>query len=224
MRQPMDVMEAIFSTRSMRYLKPDDIPDEVIWEILDAAVHGPSAGNAQNWGRIVIRDAETKAQIASWYLEGFEQNYGHRREELERSRARSGLTGASFRGSEHLAHHIADAPVWIVAVLRNAADSGSPLTGSSIYGAVQNLMLAARSFGVGATLTLNYARHEEDVRRLLELPDDARTLGLIPLGYPSRGTFSRPRRVPVAQVTHWGTWGKHRTRTPGTMNGPPRPL
>lgn len=86
------------------------------------------------------------------------------------------------------------------------------MTGSSVYGAVQNLMLAARAYGIGATLTSLYAAHEEDVKRLLRLPDDASTMGLIPLGYPSRGRWAEPKRVPVEEVTHWDSWGAHYPR------------
>ena len=214
------VIDAIFSTCSRRYLKPDPIPEGILWEILDAAIRGPTAGNSQSWGWIVLRDAAIKRTIAEWYREGFDLNYGHRRDELESAEASSGLVGANFRGSEYLARHIEEAPVWIIAVLRNTAGSQSPLAGSSIYGAVQNLMLAARTHGIGSALTLNYARHETDVARLLGLPDDARTFGLIALGYPARGRFSRPRRIPVDQVTHWDSWGRLRDRGPDYGGSP----
>ena len=65
---------------------------------------------------------------------------------------------------QHLAQHIHEAPVWIFPVLRNAAGSGNPRLGSSIYGAVQQLILAARAYGIGTTLTTLYAGHEDDVR------------------------------------------------------------
>ena len=211
-RQQLDVMDAIATTRAMRYLSPDPIPEEVLWDILEAATLGPSAGNQQHWGWVVVRDAETKRQIAEWYREGFALNYGARRAELATADASSDLTGANFRGSEYLAHHIADAPVWVFAVLRRTAASTSPLAGASIYGAVQNLMLAARAHGIGSTITSNYVRREADVARLLGLPEDARTFALIPLGYPARGAFSRPRRLPVDEVVHWGQWGTLRPR------------
>ena len=95
-------------------------------------------------------------------------------------------------------------------VLQNARESR--MTGSSVYGAVQNLMLAARAYGIGATLTSLYAGHEDDVKSLLGLPDGAKTMGLIPLGYPAQGRWAQPKRRPVNEVTHWGSWGEHRTR------------
>ena len=100
--------------------------------------------------------------------------------------------------------------MWVLPIQRNARESR--MGGSSVYGAVQNLMLAARAHGIGATLTSLYAGHEDEVRELLGLPEDAKTMGLIPLGYPARGRWAQPKRVPVDQITHWGRWGEQRTR------------
>jgi nitroreductase len=208
--EPLDVIEAIHSTLARRFLKPDSIPDEVLWEILDASIRGPSGGNQQGWGWLVVTDAEVKQQIQSWYLEGWNRAYGGRRDAIMADPDGSGLGQRNFLSAEHLANHLAEAPVWVMPVLRNA--SANPRMGSSIYGAVQNLMLAARAYGIGATLTTLYAGHEDDVKQLLGLPDDAMTMGLIPLGYPARGRWAQPKRQPVDEVTHWGHWGEQRER------------
>jgi len=64
-------------------------------------------------------------------------------------------------------------------------------------------MLAARAHGIGSTLTTLYTGHEADVRKLLGLPDDALTMALIPLGYPSRGRWSQPKRRPLDEVVFY---------------------
>ena len=97
-------------------------------------------------------------------------------------------------------------------MLRHAAGARSPRLGSSIYGAVQQLILAARAYGVGTTLTTLYSGHEDEVRDLLGLPGDALTMGLLPLGYPARGRWAQPKRRPVEEVTHWNGWGATRRR------------
>ena len=56
----MDVREALYTTRAMRRVKPDPIPDDVLWAILDAAIRGPTGGNRQSWGWLVVRDSEVK--------------------------------------------------------------------------------------------------------------------------------------------------------------------
>lgn len=211
--EPLAVLDALHSTPARRYLSAEPIPDEVIWAILDAAVRGPSGGNRQGWGWVVVTDPAVKAQVAQWYREGWEAAYGRRREEILAAPPQAGgMSRASFLAAEHLAGHLEEAPVWIFPVLRDAADSRNPRLGSSIYGAVQQLILAARAYGVGTTLTSLYVGHEDEVRELLGLPGDAMTMGLIPLGYPARGRWAQPKRLPVEQVVHWERWGAPRDR------------
>jgi len=210
-RDPLDILEAIHSTPARRYLKPDPIPEDILWTLLDAAIRGPSGGNTQGWGWVVVTDPDVKQQIQTWYLEGWDANYGVRREEILASEDGGGLGRRNFLSADHLANHLHEAPVWVIPVQRNARESR--MGGSSIYGAVQNLMLAARAHGIGATLTSLYAGHEDEVKALLGLPDDANTMGLIPLGYPARGRWAEPKRQPVQEVTHWDRWGEHHARS-----------
>ena len=98
--------------------------------------------------------------------------------------------------------------MWIFAVLRGAADAKSPRVGSSIYGAVQQLCLAARAYGIGTSLTTLYGGHEEELRDLLGLPADALAMALIPMGYPAQGRWAQPKRRPVEEVVHWDRWGR----------------
>ncbi|GEL23655.1 putative oxidoreductase [Pseudonocardia sulfidoxydans NBRC 16205] len=209
------LIEGLFSTPARRYLSDRPIPEEVLWELLDAATRGPSGGNRQSWGWIVVTDPEVKDRVAAWYREGWEAAYGVRRAELSdpaRDQADTGLSPASYRATEHLARHIAEAPVWVVPVLLGAAGSTDPRAGASIYGAVQQLLLAARAHGIGGVLTSFHLTHEREVDDLLDVPDDALTVGIVPLGYPARGRWSAPRRRPVAEVVHWGRWGAARPR------------
>ena len=107
---------------------------------------------------------------------------------------------ANSRAGDYLAAHIEEAPVWIFPVLLGAAKSTNPRLGASVYGAVQQLMLAARAYGIGSTLTTLYSGHEEETKALLGLPEDALTMALVPLGYPSRGRWTEPRRRPLDEV------------------------
>ncbi len=110
------------------------------------------------------------------------------------------MSKASFLAADHLANHLEEAPVWIIPVLLGAAKSTNPRLGSSIYGAVQHLILAARAYGLGATLTTLHVGHEADVRALLNLPEDALTMALVPLGHPNRGRWAQPKRRPLDEV------------------------
>ena len=199
--EALGVLEALHSTPARRYLSDAPIPDEVVRALLDAAVRGPNGGNVQRWAWIVVRDPELKRRIAAFYQEGWDTSYGAYAEVIMAGDDASAK--ANFRAGDHLAAHLAEAPVWIIPVLLGAAESGNPRLGSSIYGAVQQLMLAARAYGIGSTLTTLYSGHEAEVRELLGLPADALTMALIPLGYPSRGRWAQPKRRPLDEVVHF---------------------
>ena len=211
--QPLSALEELHSTPSRRYLAPDPIPDDVLWALLDAAIRGPSGGNRQQWGWVVVTDQTVKEQVAGWYRENWDAAYGRHRDAILAGDGSSDMSPRGFLGAEHLAHHLAEAPVWVFAVLRNAADGTSPRIGSSIYGAVQQLCLAARAYGIGTSLTTLYGGHEDELRALLGLPDDALTMALIPMGYPAQGRWAEPKRRPVEEVVHWNRWGATRERS-----------
>ena len=211
--QSLSALEALHSTPSRRYLAPDPIPTDVLWAILDAAIRGPSGGNAQHWGWVVVTDQAVKQRVAGWYRENWQAAYGQHRDRILAGEAGpSGMSPRGFLGAEHLAQHLEEAPVWVFPVLRNAADATSPRVGSSIYGAVQQLCLAARAYGIGTSLTTLYGGHEDELRELLGLPPDALTMALIPLGYPAQGRWAEPKRRPVEEVVHWNRWGETHSR------------
>lgn len=220
----LGVIDAIFTTGAQRRLRPDPVPDEIVWEILDAAIRGPSGGNSQGWRWVVVTDDAVKSPIAERYLEAWNELSNGRREQVlrlvDRARRRGdrrelALAAArldpNYRAGEHLAANIRDAPVWVFAVVTGVKGEPSVVDGANIFGAVQNLLLAARAHGIGGTLTMLHRQDERGVAALLDMPPDARALALIPLGYPER-EFFRVRRKPVESVVYWGRWGATRTR------------
>ena len=80
------------------------------------------------------------------------------------------------------------------------------IRGSSIYPAVQNIILACRALGLGTTITTNHLRCEDDVRALLDLPGDVDTFAMMPIGWPVDG-FSPLSRKPLVEVVHARTAG-----------------
>ena len=77
---------------------------------------------------------------------------------------------------------------------------------------MQQLCLAARAHGLGTSLTTLYGGHEDELRELLGLPEDALTMALVPMGYPAQGRWAEPKRLPVKDVVHWERWGAKRPR------------
>src|SRR6516165_7771130 len=80
------------------------------------------------------------------------------------------------------------------------------IRGASIYPAVQNIVLACRALGLGTTITTNHIRCEEEVKAVLEIPEDVATFALMPIGWPL-DRFGPLTRRPLAEIAHADRWG-----------------
>jgi nitroreductase len=201
-----DLFEIIRTTRSMRRLKPDPVPNELIRKILEAGTCAPSGGNMQRWRFLVIRDAEIKRTVGAYYKRAWDEQVAPRYRSGEPA---PGTSRERFLrlldAAEHLAAHIHEAPVWIVPCLQGGTPTRT--SGSSIYPAVQNMLLAARALGLGATLTTLYLQFEQQAEAALGLPPGVHSYALLPIGYPV-GRFGPVRRVPLADVVFENRWGQ----------------
>ena len=201
-----DLFEIIKTTRSMRRLKPDPVPNELIRKILEAGVCAPSGGNMQRWRFLVIRDRKIKETVGALYKRAWDEQVAPRYRAGEPA---LGMSRERFlrllAAAEYLAAHIHEAALWIIPCL----EGGTPTrtSGSSIYPAVQNMLLAARALGLGATLTTLYLQFEKEAEAALGLPPGVHSYALLPIGYPI-GRFGPVRRVPLADVVYEDRWGQ----------------
>jgi len=209
--EEIGLFEAMYTQKAIRRLKTDPIPDDVVEKLIEAATKAPSGGDRQPWSFIVVRDAEAKRKIGEWYLEAWNATYGQI--PAPTREAMSTRMKRVIGSAEHLAFHLAEAPVFVIVCAQAPPDLGG-ITGASHYGsifpAVQNLLLAARGLNVGATLTTLHKMHEADVKALLGIPDNFETVALVPLGYPV-GKYGPARRRPAQEVTHWERWGEQKS-------------
>ena len=67
----MELFEALYTTRAMRRLKPDPIPDDIVAKIIDAGIRAPSGGNVQAWRFMTVTDHDTVAKLGELYLKGW---------------------------------------------------------------------------------------------------------------------------------------------------------
>jgi nitroreductase len=202
----ISVHEAIHSLRAMRRLKPDPVPPEDLRYLVRAATQAASAENDQNWAFVVVTDAGPRKLLGEIYREIGERVI---RDQALASGTLPEETERIHRRAMILVEHLGEAPALIVVAQRGRPPTQPAQSSAwygSIYPAIQNLMLAARSRGLGTTLTTLHKLREEDVKRALEIPDEYETVALIPVGYP-RGKWGEPRRASPEQVTHWNRWG-----------------
>jgi len=200
------LFEIMQTTRSMRRLKPDPVPAALIRKVLEAGTSAPSGGNMQRWRFLVVRDPEIKKTIGAYYKRAWDEVVSPRYRAGEPA---PGTSGERFSrmldAAQYLADHIHEAPVWIVPCMEGASPTRT--AGSSIYPAVQNMLLAARALGLGATLTTLYLNFEKEVESALGLPPDVHSYALIPIGYPM-GRFGPVRRAPLTEVVFENRWGQ----------------
>ncbi len=180
--QPItEPMQLFRHQRAVRAWAERPVEDDVLRQVLQAAVHAPSGSNTQPWRFVVVRDAEVKAHIAAEY-------------ELAQVEAGGGSEGAAPGARETMA----SAPVLVVPCVRVPGRTGRAgfQTGASIYPACQNLMLAARILGLGSVLTTRHRVRREQVHAILGIPADWESAAIIPLGWPDRA-YGPNRRPPV---------------------------
>jgi nitroreductase len=220
----LGVFEAIHTARAARRFKPDPVPDALITQVLDAAIRAPSAGNAQNWAFLVVRDPEQRRQLGVIYRRASDIASA-----MYAARGRPPhLTEQQFQrlmsSGGFLWDHMAEAPVILVpcqtppalpplealppevrARYRDEQRYLERIRGASIYPAVQNIVLACRALGLGTTITTNHLRCEDEAKAVLGAPDEVQTVALMPIGYPRDpvGPVVRRPLTDVAFVDRW---------------------
>ena len=204
-----DIFEAVYSQRAIRKFKNEPVSDEILRRVIEAATKAPSGTNRQPWRFLVVRDSEKRSRIAKMIRNNAEHNPGIREYFSEGSKSDDTGQRLMFTGALSLLNDLDQAPVYIIPCLYRDDGTFSPtdnvLTGSSIYGAVQNLQLVARALGLGTVLTTFQAPILDELRPVLGIPESALPCALIPLGYPD-ANFGPTRRLPVDDVLFWDSW------------------
>jgi nitroreductase len=192
MTEVRDLFDVMYTNRAVRQYTDDPVPEELIGKILDAAVHAPSGSNSQRWRFIVITDPKLRATMGDEYAEASAVR--------ARTMGREPSTPPTWMGQ---------APVLILCCLGNepGAEPAKRTAGASIYPAVQNMMLAARSFGIGTCLTTIHQHREPEIKALLGIPENVDTYALIPMGYPATKFGPLSRKAP-SEVSFRDRWGQ----------------
>ena len=146
MQKNLNLLDAIYNQRAIRYFKDQEIPDEIIHKLIEIATKAPSGGNSQPWRFLVVKNQDIKNEIAGLYLKSWDLAYGID-SKGERNLEQRVMTSASY-----LAENIATAPVWVIACLNHDGNDSHMGRGASIYPAVQNFLLGCMEFGLGSVM------------------------------------------------------------------------
>ena len=197
----MDLEHTIRTTASVREFSSSPPPENLIYQALELARFAPSGGNRQGWRVIVIRDAGTRRQLATTYLEVWdryvEKWYAG---DLTARRQRMLNKANQFAASiSEIPVHLA---VWVdmrtLEITDADLDRPSVVGGGSIFPFVQNFTLACRSLGLGTRVTTLLSSREADLRRLLAVPEFYALAAVILVGEPLR-QITKLSRQPVEE-------------------------
>lgn len=192
--------EIMYSMRAIRRLKPDPVAIEDIVTILDAARQAPSGSNRQPWHFLVVRDAEQRAKLGAIYREAW---WAKRRDEGFHKPEDFDPNDKVRMSAMRLADHFGEPPV----IILMCAMSGAMVDTTGVIPATQNLLLAARALGLGATITSLHPDVQGEVRELFGMPEGVQVVYAVPVGYP-QGNFGPVSRKPLSEVASLDRWGE----------------
>lgn len=205
----MDLLEALYTTRAMRRVRPDSVPLSTQAKIVDAAIRAPSGGNQQNWRFVLVDDPQLKARLGPLYRDALARLWRtiYAPQVAAAEAAPKEPASVQFtrirRSAQWLADHFEEIPLFLFAFSQHDP------TGGSIYPAVWSAMLAARAEGVGSCLTMVLgAFHGPEALTVLGVPQDDGwvSAGCVSFGYPT-GRWDVAARRPAHEVTYRNRWG-----------------
>ncbi|MEE2805215.1 MAG: nitroreductase family protein [Pseudomonadota bacterium] len=205
----MDIFEVIYNCRSMRRLDVTPVPEELLVKLVDAANQAASGSNMQQARWIVVTDPAVKKKLAELNRTGVENYIGPQNTRPDTlphqsKEKRLRMLEAVIWQMENM--H--DMPAIIMACMEFEVPVDDEMirrAGGSIWPGIQNLLLAARALGLGATPTTLALGDRAAVAEALHLPPFMAAFCLIPIGYPL-GRFGPVTRKPVEQIMRWNQW------------------
>jgi nitroreductase len=217
----MELLDALRTTGAIREFRPDPVPDDVLFRVLDSARFAPSGGNRQGWRVVVVKDPAIRGRLRDLYLPGWYRYLAQRADGMtpyaplndpaDEDRAAESapkIAADAAAGPGGFPEHLDEVPVLLVllADMQAIAAVDKDLArytfagGASVYPFAWNLLLAARSEGLGGVMTTMVVRAEPEVRELLAVPDELAVAGVLALGYPVR-ELRKLTRTPVEDFT-----------------------
>ena len=204
--------DLVGNVRAMRRLRPDPIPDELLFKVLNAGVQAPSGMNTQPWSFLVLRKDDDKQWFAERYKAAIESRFGGA--VAPKDGDASGLA-RQLLALRYQMDHMHEFPIllivcglrdWPFKVPRAERVGLAPPNFGAVYPCVQNILLACRAVGLGAALTTMHQVFEDELIQRFGIPSEYGVVVTMPIGYPM-GRFGSVRRTPAEEVTYFDRWG-----------------
>jgi nitroreductase len=206
-----NIDEVLTTTRAVRkrldLSRP--VPRALLLDCVRVASQAPTGKGLQLWRWVIVDDPDQKASLAKLYRECYQAYIAPER---VTALARADEHAERIIGSaDHLAEVLHQVPALVVPCLlgRPPADRGAAAL-SEFYGsimpAVWSFQLAARTRGLGTSLTTVHLHREAEAAQVLGIPDTVTQAALIPVAYYLGDTFRPAQRRPPEDVVFWNGW------------------
>jgi len=197
-----------------RRLLNDPIDDATVLSLLELAQYA-TADRRRRVEFVVVRDPDVRHQFARTYRQAWSV--------YKRILRTSSHDDAVVEARQWESDHFEDVPVLIVACVRGRRPVFPAVGAASFYAsafsAVQNLLLAARARGLGASATTLPLWSTWEARRTLGLPRGVTPVAVVALGWP-RGHASPRPTPPVGNIVHLDRFGHQPFRARPPAGGP----
>ena len=203
-----NIWEVIYTQRAIRYWQDRKVRRELLEQVVEAGSKAPSGSNMQPWIFFVIDEEDKRLEIAEALRNVFQDSPAKLLVEAGEN-SDDKTQRLMLRGAKEFFCKLEKAPALIIPCLYKLEspthDVASLLAGSSIYTAVQNIMLSARALGLGTVMTTAHGMIEPTLRAVLKMPDDAYPVAFIPIGYPD-ANFGATARKGLDEILYWNEW------------------
>lgn len=190
--EDVPLLEGIRTARAIRRLKPDPVPRALIRKVCEAGTFAPSGGNRQPWIFVAVDDPEKRQWVAEHYRPVFQKYIQPAIDRGEREKFPDRLL-RNMRAALYLADHLHEAPVLLFIAGFRRRDEPQI---QALYPCAQNVLLACRAVGLGASFTTLHRSFGDECDRMLGLPEKTPSAVMIPIGWPL-GKHGRPPRASV---------------------------
>jgi len=190
--EDVKMLEGIRTTRGIRRLKSDPVPEALIRKVCEVGTFAPNGGNRQPWFFIAVTEQDRRTYVADLYRQTF-SGYIAPAVEAAKDPAYPEAKRRNMKAAIWLAEHLHEVPVHLF--VAGWTRRGAPQT-QALFPAIQNILLACRAVGLGASLTTAHVAHGKQIDRWLGLSEKTPTIALIPMGWPI-GKYGRPPRRSV---------------------------
>ena len=212
----LSIDELLTTTRSVRkrldLTRP--VEAEVIQECVELAVQAPSAGAEQGWHFLIVTEPAQRKGLADLYRKGWNSNLAYVEQRMATAASddeQAPMYARIIDSAQHLVEHLHEVPVHVIPCIQGRSENLPTLQQSGVWGSILpatwSFMLAARSRGLGTSLTSFHLFFEREAAELLDIPyEQVMQTALIPVAYTLGNHFKPAARKPLVDVLHWNRW------------------